>query len=73
MEEDDWLKDDFVELNVVEVADDVQDVRDIVVEDGLVKEDVDLCSCDGNQDVGLDIELDVQDVVDVSCEDAVVE
>ena len=42
MEEDDGLKDEFGELDVVEVADDVEDVRDAVFEDDLVKEHVDL-------------------------------
>ena len=73
MEEDDWLRDEFVELNVVVVADDVQNVMDTVIEDGLVKEEVDLGGCDGRQNGMLDVDLVVQDVVDVSCEDVVVE
>ena len=71
--EDDWLKDEIVELDVVEVVDDVEGVKDIVVEDVLVKEDIDLCSANDKQDVGLDVELNVQNVVDVGREDVVVE
>ena len=59
------LRDDLVELKVMEVAGDVQDVVDVVVEDGLVREKTDLDDCGCRQDGSLDVEVDVQDVVDV--------
>ena len=59
------LRDDLVELNVVEVADDGQDVVESAVEDVSVQEKDDLYDCGCRQDVRLDVELDVQDVVDV--------
>ena len=66
------LRDDLVELKEM-VAGDVQDVVDVVVEDGLVREKTGLddCGCrqdgslDVRQDGSLDVEVDVQDVVDV--------
>ena len=44
LEENDCLKDEFVELDVVEVVDDVEDIMDTVVEDDLVEEDAEVVS-----------------------------
>ena len=57
------LRDHLVQLNVLEVADDVQDVVEIVVENGLVREKADLDDCGCRQDGSLDVE--VEDIVDV--------
>ena len=61
----DVLRDDLVELNVVEVADDGQDAVEAAVEDVSVQEKDDLYDCGCRQDVRFDVELDVQDVGDV--------
>ena len=53
------------EVNVVELVDDVQDVVDAVVEDGLVIEKADLDDCGCRRSIRFDVELGVQDVVDV--------
>ena len=52
-------------MNVVEIVDDVQDVVDAVVEDGLVREKVDLDDCGCKRNIRFDVALDVRDVVDV--------
>ena len=52
-------------MNVVEIVDDVQDVVDAVVEDGLVREKADLDECGCRRNTRFDVELDVQNVVDV--------
>ena len=58
------LRDDLVERKEM-VTGDVQDVVDVVVEDGLVREKTGLDDCGCRQDGSLDVEVDVQDVVDV--------
>ena len=65
------LKDDLVELNVGEVADDGHYVVDVVAEDVLEREKGDLYDCGYRRDVRPDVELDVQDIGDVLEEDNV--
>ena len=58
MAEDDCVEDEFAESDVVDVADDVLNVMDMVVEDDPVEEDVEMAD-----DV---VSLDVDNVVDRS-------